>query len=86
MLVARTIELEDENDQVKVDVRGTASSVNKTAQTFVVRDLTFHYSSITQEKDGTIATGLTDGANIRVRGTLLIGGGNIEATEIDFTP
>ena len=86
VLVARTIKLEDENDQAKVDVRGTASSVNKTAQTFVVRDLTFHYSSITQEKDGTIASGLTDGANIRVRGTLPVGGGNIEATEIDFTP
>jgi hypothetical protein len=52
-----------------------------------VRGVTFHYGSSTQQKDGTVATDLVDGANIRVRGTLPSGGtGNAEATEIDFRP
>jgi hypothetical protein len=87
VLVARTIQVENEAEEAKVDVRGTASLVNKTAQTFVVRGVTFHYSGGTQQKDGTVAVNLTNGANIRVRGTLSTGGtGNVEATEIDFTP
>jgi hypothetical protein len=87
VLVARKIAVENEAEEAKVDVRGTASSVNKTAQTFVVRGVTFHYGSSTQEKDGTVATNLVDGANIRVKGTLPSGGtGNAEAIEIDFRP
>jgi hypothetical protein len=87
VLIARKIQLENEAEEVKVDVRGTASLVNKTAQTFVVRGVTFHYSGSTQQKDGAVAVDLVDGANIRVRGTLPSGGtGNVEATEIDFTP
>ncbi|HET8745957.1 MAG TPA: DUF5666 domain-containing protein [Ramlibacter sp.] len=90
VLIARKIELEDVDDAARVDVRGPASAVNKTAQTFVVRGLTFHYSTdtnVTRVDDGTIAADLVDGANIRVRGTLPVGGaGNIEATRIDFRP
>ena len=88
VLVARKIELEDEADDREVDVRGTASSVNTTAQTFVVRGLTFHYTpGSVREDDGTIAVNLVDGAAVRVRGTLPVGGaGNIEATRIDFRP
>jgi hypothetical protein len=87
VLVARKIEVENEAEEAKVDVRGTASLVNKTAQTFVLRGVTFHYSGSTQQKDGSVAVNLVDGANVRVRGTLPTGGtGNVEATEIDFTP
>ena len=87
VLVARKIEVENEAEEAKVDVRGTASLVNKTAQTFVVRGVSFHYSGSTEQKDGTIAANLVDGANIRVKGTLPSGGtGNVEATEIDFKP
>lgn len=86
VLVASKIELEDENEDRDVDVRGSVSGLNTGAQTFVVRELTFHYTpGSTQEKDGTIAANLVNGANVRVRGTLPAGGtGNIEATEIDF--
>lgn len=87
VLIARKIEVENEAEEANVDVRGTASSVNKTAQTFVVRGVTFHYGTGTQQKDGTIAVNLVDGANIRAKGTLPSGGtGNVEATEIDFQP
>jgi hypothetical protein len=91
VLVAREIEIEDENEDVQVDVRGTTSGVNTTAQTFVVRGLTFHYTTgfagATRIDDGTIAGNLRNGVDLRVRGTLPAGGsGNIEATEIDFRP
>ena len=87
VLLAREIKVENETEESNVDVRGTASSVNTTAQTFVVRGVTFHYSASTTQKDGTIAADLRDGADIRVRGTLPSGGtGNVEATEIDFRP
>lgn len=87
VLVAREINVDTE-DESRVDVRGTASSVNTAAQTFVVRGVTFHYTSgATRETDGTIAANLRDGADVRVRGTLPAGGsGNVEATEIDFRP
>ena len=87
VLVARKIELEDEDEDREVDVRGTVSALSTTAQTFVVRGLTFHYSTATRVKDGTIAVNLVNGANVRVKGTLPASGtGNVEATEIDFTP
>lgn len=84
VLVAREVELEDED--ARVDVRGTASSVNRTAQTFVVRGVTFHYSAATEIKDGSIAVNLVDGASVRARGTIVSGTAPVEATEIDFDP
>ncbi|GAB3757497.1 hypothetical protein GCM10028796_01730 [Ramlibacter monticola] len=88
VLVARKIDVENEAEDSQVDVRGTASAVNTTAQTFVVRGLTFHYTpGSVREDDGTIAANLVNGAAVRVRGTLPAGGaGNIEATRIDFQP
>ena len=86
VLVARKIEVEDEQEEARVDVRGTASAVDTTARTFVVRGVTFHYTvGSTREKDGTIAANLVNGASIRARGTVPAGGtGNVEASEIDF--
>jgi hypothetical protein len=86
VLVARKFELENENEDRKVDVRGTVSALDTSAHTFVVRGVTFHYTpGTTAEKDGTIAANLANGANVRVRGTLpSTGTGNPEATEIDF--
>lgn len=88
VLVARKIEVEDENEDAKVDVRGTASAVNTTAHTFVVGSVTFHYTpGVTREEDGTIAANLVNGATVRVKGTLPASGtGPVEATEIDFRP
>jgi hypothetical protein len=87
VLFARKIEIEDANDEAEVDVTGQASSVNTTAQTFVVRGLTFHYSGATQVDDGTLPASLQDGVTLRVRGTLPAAGtGNIEASRIDFRP
>lgn len=87
VLVAREIKVDAEDDS-QVDVRGTASSVDTTAKTFVVRGVTFHYTTgTTRETDGSIAADLRDGADVRVRGTLpASGSGNVEATEIDFRP
>lgn len=84
VLVATSIEIEDENEEAEVDVRGTVSSVNTSAQTFVVRGVTFHYDSATGEKDGTITADLKDGATVRVRGTVVQGSLAITATEIEF--
>jgi uncharacterized protein DUF5666 len=88
VLVARKIKLEDEDQDAEVDVRGTASAVNTSAQTFVVRGLTFHYTvGTTREEDGTIAANLSNGVAVRVRGKVPAGGtSNIEASRIDFRP
>ncbi|NNU43961.1 DUF5666 domain-containing protein [Ramlibacter montanisoli] len=87
VLFARKIEIEDENDEAEVDVTGQASSVNTTAQTFVVRGLTFHYSGATALEDGTIPASLQNGVTLRARGTLpAAGSATIEATRIDFRP
>jgi len=85
VLVASLIKLEDANQGSQVDVRGSASAVDKTAQTLVVRGVTFHYTpGATEFRNGTVDT-LANGANVRVRGTLPNGGaGAIEATRIEF--
>jgi hypothetical protein len=86
VLFAEQIEVEDEDEASGVDVRGEASAVNTSAQTFVVRGITFHYTpGTTEEEDGTFAADLRNGATVRVRGTLPAGGvGNVEASEVDF--
>jgi hypothetical protein len=87
VLFAREIEIENENDEAEVDVTGQTSSVDTTAQTFVVRGLTFHYSGATQVDDGSLPASLQNGVTVRARGTLPTSGtGNIEATRIDFRP
>ena len=85
VLVASSIRVEDANEGSQVDVRGSASSVDKTAQTFVVRGVTFHYTpGATEFRNGTVDN-LVNGANVRARGTLPVGGaGAIEATRIEF--
>ncbi|KQT09527.1 hypothetical protein ASG30_13250 [Ramlibacter sp. Leaf400] len=86
VLVARRIELDDGGGDSQVDARGTVSSVNLAARTFVVRGVTFHYTpGLTQEKDGTLAASLVNGATVRARGQLT-GSGTVEASEIDFQP
>ena len=86
VLVARKIELDDGGGDSRVDAQGTVSSVNLAAGTFVVRGITFHSTpGLTEEKDGTVAANLVNGATVRVRGQLT-GSGNVEASEIDFRP
>ncbi|MEJ5991086.1 DUF5666 domain-containing protein [Ramlibacter sp. PS3R-8] len=86
VLFANAIEVEDEDEEAEVDVRGEVSALDTGARTFVVRDVTFHYTpGATEEKDGTFAADLRNGATVRVRGTLPAGGaGNVEASEVDF--
>lgn len=82
VLVARKVELEDGNNN-EVDVRGDITSVNVGASTFVVRGQTFHHSVATEFRNGTDAN-LTVGRSVRVRGTLPNGGGDLEATRVEF--
>lgn len=85
VLFAVTIEVEDEDEEAEVDVRGEVSGLDTAARTFVVRGVTFHYTpGTTEQKDGTFAADLRNGATVRVRGTLPAGGGNVEASEVDF--
>lgn len=85
VLFAQTIEVEDEDEEAEVDVRGEVSALDTAARTFVVRGVTFHYTpGTTEERDGTFAADLRNGATVRVRGTLRAGGGDIEASEVDF--
>jgi hypothetical protein len=86
VLFAASIEIEDEDEEAEVDVRGEVSALDTGARTFVVRGVTFHYTpGTTEQKDGTFAADLRNGAIVRVRGTLPAGGaGNVEASEVDF--
>jgi hypothetical protein len=84
VLVARKIEVENENEEAQVDVRGTVSNLNTAAQTFVVRGVTFHFSTATDFRNGTAANLATANVNVRVRGTLVAGTSTVEATRIDF--
>jgi hypothetical protein len=87
VLIARRIELEDGDDDREVDVRGTLSSVNTTARTFVVRGVSFHYTpGVTEVRDGSLALNLVNGASVRVKGILPSGSttNRVEATEIRF--
>ncbi len=84
VLVARKIEVENENEEAQVDVRGTVSNLNTAAQTFVVRGVTFHFSAATDFRNGTAANLATANVNVRVRGTLVAGTSTVEATRIDF--
>lgn len=85
VLFAMEIEVEDEDEEAEVDVRGEVSGLDTGARTFVVRGVTFHYTpGTTEEEDGTFAADLRNGATVRVRGTLPAGGGNVEASEVDF--
>lgn len=86
VLFALEIEVEDENEEAEVDVRGEVSALDTGARTFVVLGVTFHYTpGTTEENDGTFAADLRNGAMVRVQGILPEGGvGNVEATEVEF--
>lgn len=86
VLVARKIEIEDENEQAKVEARGAVSALDTSARTFVVRGITFRYTvGVTQQNGGTIAANLIVGTSIEVEGRLsATGSGIVEALAIDF--
>ncbi|MCY7371871.1 MAG: DUF5666 domain-containing protein [Polaromonas sp.] len=85
VLIARKIELEDEFDLYKFELRGTISGLNTTAKTFVLRGVTVDYNRPVEFKDG-LALDLSNlaGRAIKVKGTLAVGGTRVQATEISI--
>ena len=79
VLVAKKVELEDENDQFMFELHGTVSGLTLT--TFVVRGVTVNYT--TNVIDGVIAN-LKDGASVEVKGMVSTDGTKVNATRIKF--
>ena len=82
VLVAKKVELEDQNDPLKFELNGTVSSL--TATTFVVRGVTVDYSTTKEFSNGT-ATNLGDAVRVEVKGVVSAGGTRLKATRISFT-
>ena len=82
VLVAKKVELEDQNDPLKFELNGTVSSL--TATTFVVRGVTVDYSTTKEFSNGT-ATNLGDAVRVEVKGVASAGGTRLKATRISFT-
>ena len=78
------VETEDEARHGEFELHGTASALDTTAKTFVLRGLTVDYSapSVTF-KDGT-ASKLANGVQLEVKGTLSSDGTRVAATVVEF--
>ena len=83
VLVAKKVELEDENDPLKFELHGTVGSLNTTARTFVLRGVTVDFSAA-QFSNGT-ATNLVDAVRVEVKGVVSAGRSQLRATRISFT-
>jgi Domain of unknown function (DUF5666) len=84
VLVASKVELEDRHhDNDANELHGAISNLDTTAQTFVVRGVTVHYSATTVFKDGTQAN-LANGVMVEVKGMLSADGTTVEAASIEF--
>jgi hypothetical protein len=84
VLVASKVELEDRHhDNDANELHGATSNLDTTAQTFVVRGVTVHYSATTVFKDGTQAN-LANGVMVEVKGMLSADGTTVEAASIEF--
>lgn len=84
ILVARQVKVESENDALKFELHGKVSSLNASANTLVLRDVTVDYSKA-EFRNGSPAS-LSVGANIEVKGTTDASntGGIVIATRISF--
>lgn len=85
VLVAKKVELEDENEKREFELHGLISNLNTTAKTFVLRGLTVDFSgSVTFLPAGKTAADLINGANVEVKGVASTDGTKIVATRIRF--
>ena len=85
VLIARRIELENENDPLKFELNGTISALNDSSKTFVLRGVTVGYSGPVRFEDG-VASNLSNVGSqaIKVKGLLSADGTRVNATEISF--
>ena len=82
VLVARKVELENEEDPLKFELHGTVSVLNTTNKTFVLRGVTVDYSAAIFSS-GTVST-LVNGSQIEVKGIASADGTKLKATRISF--
>jgi hypothetical protein len=87
VVVARVVGVEDEHhhDAARVELHGTLSALDTTAQTFVVRGVTVRYAGAVDFRNGTAAT-LANGLFVEVRGGFSADGTVVDATRIDLKP
>ena len=79
------VEAEHEHDGSRVELHGTISALDTTAQTFVVRGVTVSYAGTVDFHDGT-ASALANGLFVEVRGGFSADGTVVDATRIDLKP
>jgi hypothetical protein len=87
VVVARVVGVEDErrHDGSRVELHGTISALDTTAQTFVVRGVTVSYAGSVDFRDGSAAT-LANGLFVEVRGGFSADGTVVDATRIELKP
>lgn len=87
VVVARMVRVdnEHEHDATRVELHGTISALDTTAQTFVVRGVTVSYAGNVTFVDGTAAS-LAQGLFVEVRGGFSPDGTVVDATSIDLKP
>lgn len=80
-----SVDNEHEHDATRVELHGTISALDTTAQTFVVRGVTVSYAGNVAFHDGTAAS-LVEGLFVEVRGGFSPGGTVVDATSIELKP
>ncbi len=87
VVVAKVVGVEDEHehDGSRVELHGTVSALDTTAQTFVVRGVTVSYAGAVDFHDGSAAT-LANGLFVEVRGGFSADGTVVDATRIELKP
>ncbi len=87
VVVARVVEVENEHqhDGSRVELHGTISALDTTAQTFAVRGITVSYAGPVAFHDGSAAA-LADGLFVEVRGGFSADGTVVDATRIELKP
>lgn len=83
VLVAREVELEDDDESDGLEIEGRITSVTPALNTFVVRGVTVRHDASTRFKDGTPAQ-LAVGAKVEVKGSLSPDGATLLASEVEF--
>jgi len=86
VLIATSVSLESEHDGhgQDIELHGTISGLDTTAQTFLLRGSVVSYGGSVSYTGGTVAT-LANGIHVEVRGDLSADGTQVVATLIDFT-
>ena len=87
VVVATVVSVEDEHhrDASRVELHGTISALDTTAQTFVVRGVTVSYAGVVDFHDGSAAS-LANGLFVEVHGGFSTDGTVVDATRIDLKP